>query len=506
MGTHHRCQLALTTIALAASAFVIAAYVLDAAALVAYPWDWSPDEGLYLDYARRLVQSPASLNLKSFVPFPSAYGPGLPALLAPAVLLGSNALAAARLVMLGCALLASWATYTLARQACSRPLSLAAAALALAPFDLTFWHVLVRTDGPMLTFWLLTAVAVLPRQLTRGADALSAQRIALGVAFLLAAALTKQTAVLHGAPLVLGWWWVDRRSAVRLASSLALAGLVVVLALQWATSGGFLWANRVWGLHAWQPAVAVTIVLVFIHAAWPALLVGAVALEIAVRRGAVPQATRDASLLLVVGGLAALPLTGKFGAWWNYLLPLVPALAVVAARATASAWTRSTRRPQPQLVAAAVLALAALVLALTREFPLPTAEDERTAGVLYGYVRSHTRETGGPILAIRPELAYVVVGQSVEMEGSGYIHIATRHAPGTDLIVRRLASGTYTLAIVSWPMPPDALAELSRSYADAGGCSLGYYYGRSWASVFPRRDVFRPMPSVAGARCSSAGR
>src|SRR5215475_11096668 len=68
-----------------ASVALLAAYALRAAVLIVYPWDWSPDEGLALDYARRLAVDPASLYAKSAVPFPSAYGPLLPLLLAPIV-------------------------------------------------------------------------------------------------------------------------------------------------------------------------------------------------------------------------------------------------------------------------------------------------------------------------------------------------------------------------------------------------------------------------------------
>ena len=497
-----RVELVLISTTLACSALVVVAYVLHAGALVSYRWDWSPDEGLYLDWARRLLHSPGSLHLRSFVPFPSVYGPGLPALLAPAVAFGAPSLPAARLVLLACAMVSAWATYALARRVASPVLACAATALALAPFALTFWHLLVRPDGPMLTFWLLAALVLLPRQLARGADALTPQRTAFGVVLLLAAVLTKQTAVLHGAPLVLGWWWVDRRSAVRLASWLAGASLAVVLVLQWATAGGFLWVNRVWVLHgAWDPALALKITVFFALRAWPVLLVGAVALWVAVRGPAAEQARRDSSLLLVVGALAAAPLIGKYGAWWNYVLPLLPAAAVTAARAAAAPPGSPTRRPRPGLAWAAALAVLALVTAASERFPLPTAADEKTASAFYGYVREHTLESGGPILAIRPELAYVVVGQSVEMEGSGYLQIAGNHAPGTERIVQRLASGTYTLALVSWPMPAEAYAELSRSYRYAGSCRLGYYFGLSSVAVLPRQDLVRPLPTAADVRC-----
>ncbi len=72
----------------------------------------------------------------------------------------------------------------------------------------------------MTTLWLWAAVALLPRRLERGADRLTPTRAIGGSALLLAAVLTKPTAVLHGALLVLGWPLVDIRSALALIARL----------------------------------------------------------------------------------------------------------------------------------------------------------------------------------------------------------------------------------------------------------------------------------------------
>jgi hypothetical protein len=42
--------LLVTAIACTAAVLVVSAYVLRAGQLIAYPWDWSPDEGLYWNY------------------------------------------------------------------------------------------------------------------------------------------------------------------------------------------------------------------------------------------------------------------------------------------------------------------------------------------------------------------------------------------------------------------------------------------------------------------------
>src|SRR5574340_472766 len=209
-------EIALNACALTASLLVIAASVVRALALVAYPWDWSPDEGLFLDYARRFLEAPATLHGKSFVPYPSAYGPVLSIVLAPALILGeTNIVSAARGIALGWTLVGTFACYQLVRRTAPPATALAAAALALAPFDLTFWHVLIRPDGLQQTLWLLAAAVLLPRSLRRNAETLSPARTILGTVLVLAAVLTKATAIFLCAPLVLGWFLVDRPGAVR---------------------------------------------------------------------------------------------------------------------------------------------------------------------------------------------------------------------------------------------------------------------------------------------------
>ena len=159
----------LTGLSLAASLVVLGLYAAHVLVLVRYPFDWSPDEGLSLDYARRLLEAPATLYARSVTPFPSAYGPLLPAVLAPVVWLAGEPLAPARLLALGWTALGALAVFLLVRPVASPALALASCALALAPFDLTFWHVLVRVDGLMVALWLLAAVPLLARLGNAGA-------------------------------------------------------------------------------------------------------------------------------------------------------------------------------------------------------------------------------------------------------------------------------------------------------------------------------------------------
>src|SRR5262249_44380084 len=124
----------------------------------------------------------------------------------------------------------------------------------------------------------------------------------------------------------------------------------------------------------------------------------------------------------------------------------------------------------------------------------------------YGFVADVAREQRGPILAVRPEYAYFHVGQPVEMEGSALAHLAEARAPGTELVLKRLEEARYSLLIWTWPLPETGgyREAAARSYAAAGGCKLGYYFGTVTATLLPRRDLFRPMLPQAGTRCGTS--
>ena len=386
---------------------VLAAFVVfgavghSAGALLAYPWDWSPDEGLALDYARRLVEAPRTLYGRELIPFPAAYTPLLPLLLAPLVGLSEVPLLPARLLALAWTAAAATGLFLLVRRRSGPALALVAAAIVLAPQDFSVWFLLVRVDGLMVALWLGAAAALIPARVERGADTLSSARLWAGSVLLLASVLTKPTAVVHGAPLVLGWFLVDRRSAWRLTGTVLAGGIASLAALQIATDGGFLWTMRLWATHPRQAGLFEWIVTEFVAMHGMLLALVVVAIVWASKRREEPF--RDGAWLLVLGGLAIVPALGKGGAAINYLIPLYCALVALACRL----WP-----PAPHL---AVLLPAALGLALlARPFPLPTSADSATSAAFYSFVR----DRGRPILATRPDYAYFVVRQPVEVEGN----------------------------------------------------------------------------------------
>jgi hypothetical protein len=482
---------AIDTFAVACSLTVLLLYAFHASALIAYPWDWSPDEGLTLDYARRLWEAPRTLYARQVVPYPLFYNPLMPVLLAPLVQLTAAPLAGARLLALTCTAALTFCTYRLASPETRRPLALVAAALALAPFDLSFWHLLVRVDGLMTALWLAAAAVLLPSTLARGSAHLAWPRVLLGGSLLVASVLAKPTAVVHGLPLVAGWFLVDFSSARRLLLAVGAMGLAALAALQVATSGGYLWVMGLWLTHPKQPGLLTGTVGLFLDRTVLVLLFALVASFLVWRRDR--AALRDGALLLVVGGLLIVPTLAKGGAMWNYLLPLLSATIILGARW----WARANPR-LGSLVGGAL----ALGLALTREFALPTPLDRATSDAFYAYVQ----ERGQPLLATRPEYTYFLVGQPVEMEGSGFNYLVAAGAPGITTLRQRVEARHYRLIVLMpgyWPQRDGFPEALERGYRLVGACSLRYFYGlEPFLLLVPRDDPtrFAPPPET---RCRS---
>ncbi len=477
--------------AVAASLLALGIYAWQAVSLTRYPWDWSPDEGLFLEYARRLVQDPVMLYPRSVTPYPASHGPLQPVILAPIVALFAEPIRPARVLAMGWTALIALAVYRLVRRKATWPQALACAALVLAPLDLTFWFMLLRVDGLMTAFWLLGAVVLLPERLERGADRLSWPRAGVGALLLLAAVLVKLSAILHTAPLVLGWLLVDVASGLRLASLVGGGGLAALLGLQVATAGGFLWAMQLWK-SPFQPSLIALHGWIFFDSTWMVFLFAAFCLLAATRAGIRPF--RDGALLLMLGGLAIVPSMARLGAWWNYLLPLLCATVVLAGRWLGCSTGRFAR------FGPSLTALLALALAASRTFPLPTLEDERTARAFYDFVGEAVRHERKPILATRPEYAYYVAGQPTEIEGASIDQVWAARVPGIELIRERLDATSYGL-VVGLGLPGDLGAALQLRYRRVGSCELRFFYGLTAFTLHLPRDSSLRFAPPPGTRC-----
>lgn len=477
-----------------------------AAALIRYPWDWSPDEGLYLDFARRLMQSPGSLYPLRVVPVPDFLGPGLPILLAPVVARFAMPLGPARVLAVLWTAGIVGAIYALIRRRAQPVPAITLALLALGPFHITFWYMLVRPDGLMIALWLWGAVLLLPSGLERGADSLSWPRT-LGGAFLLGAAVfTKASAALHGAPIVLGWLLVDRRSFVRLGGAIVAIVAIVLVVFALTTEGGYIRQILLSTTFGTQPGLLQMSVRYFLATSLPLLVFALLGALWSLRHGVRPL--RDPTLLLVAGGLTMVPALAKYGALPNYLLPLLCGIAAFAGRvwgglpAAASADGDRTR-----LLPSVAAIAAALFFLRTQAPPVPPPGAEATARAFYRGVVSLVQDQGSPLLALRPEYAYFAAGQPVLAEGVILRFLLAAGSPGADQVLSGLKAGRYRTVVLlpAGLQEGEPLAEaLHDTYRTLGACTLSYFYGPAEALIMVPKDRAARFDPPAGTRCRAA--
>lgn len=488
-------------VAFATAGVCLLVYLANAGALIAYPWDWSPDEGVALDFARRLVRDPASLYPGRAVPVPDGYGPVTWAVLAPVVDAFDPPTHAARLLALGWTLASVAAAYVLIRRRADAGLAILGATLLLVPMKETFRLVVLRPDGLMLALWLWAAVLLAPPRIERGAARLGWREVVLGSLLIVAGVLTKPVVVLLGLPLLLCWFLVDRRSGWRLSAALLALGLASLSLMQALSGGGYLAVAELWTAHPVSAAHMGSLLWAFVSGQAALFAWAAAGAAFAWSRGQAPW--RDGTVALGLGSALVVPTLAKYGSSSVYLLPLLAATAILGARWWAAG---SGSGASPRTVALAAVATAGIAVGFvaTSPFPLPTREDRVTGDAFYSLLRSLVRERGGPILVTRPEYAYFHVGQPTELEGSSFFFLTGAHAPGTDGVYRRVALGSYTIVGGSTRFlgkDRSLFEAIRRGYVPFAGCHLGFYFGTEAVILLaPKHDPVA-FVSTPGARC-----
>lgn len=481
--------------AVAASTLAIVLLLVQSWRIASYPFDWSPDEGLAHDYGARFRTDPASLYPAGGIPFPDAYGPLLPALLA--LVTAEPSIPAGRVLAGLWTLLTAAAAYRLARREGSALVGVVGALAALHPFSIMSWSLLARSDGLMLALWLWSAVCLLPREVGRGADRLDARRLALGGGLLFLSVTAKASAVVHGIPLVLVWAVVDGRSFWRLAGLMGMLGAAWVFALQALTSGSYLASLSSWTYHGHSVEQAAQILRFSLQSDAGGVLALAAAAGLSLRSGLAMRSMN--AWVLILGGLATVPMLAKSGAAFNYMLPLVAGLGIAAAQGAARL---ETRRP---LAARWILAGLAVWFLLAPAPRLPTGEDRRTSAFFY-------QATGGvapgePILALTPDWLYVARGQAVEMAGASLPQAVAANRPEARTILDRLRATEYRLVVLVpdfWPAGSAYRAALLEHYRLWGACRLGYFYGTGYQHVIlVPRNWRAPFDPPADTRCAA---
>jgi hypothetical protein len=476
------------------AAVAIGLFVRSAVTLIRYPFDWDPGEGLVIEAATRLWQHGLAALYPSgaVVPAPFTYGPLVPALLAVTTW-GHASLGVARALGTGFALAAGGAVYLLVRKTGTRATALAFAALALAPASRTYWLALARVDAAMIACWLGAAVFLVPKTLARGSDRLGWPRALAGASLLVLAVLAKPTMVVLGAPLVLGWLLVDLGSAARVGLASLVGGGLCFAWLELSTGGGF--ARTLWfqTFPARIPGQSSRLLLDVLTKHGAATALTLLALAIAARRR--DGSWRDGAWLLWLAGPLTIPMLAKAGAVINYQLPWALGQAALAGRLIGSGLTVQQDRRLPADAIGALPAAGVALALMLAGFPLPTRTDRRTAQSFYGFIEARR----GPMLAVHPDLAYVVAREPVLLEMALFPDLYRHGLPGTRQLFDRLDRQEFHTVVENL----DRWSLQAKGYTPVGGCQLGYHYGDMRVLLMvPAAEapstVFSPLP---GSRC-----
>ena len=287
-----------------------------------YPLDYG--EGPLLAHAVRLAHGdpvyvvPGAAPPWTVVNYPPVY----PLLNAVGSMLAGPAFWYGRLLsMLGAVAAATFAGLIVAQLTRDRVAALVTALLMPAVPYLGYWAALARVDALALAFSLAGLWCVVRQPASN-------RWLIAAVVLLTAAAYTRQTYLLVAPVAAFCWLWPDgRRRALGFAA--ALAGIVVILglALNLATHGGF-WFNVVTAnvnAYDWE------LLLAYVHdiaGTIPLLIILLIACVVV----AVRHRQESARLLLpyTLGALVVTLTAGKEGSSVNYLLELGTALSLAA--------------------------------------------------------------------------------------------------------------------------------------------------------------------------------
>ena len=228
-------------------------------------------------------------------------------------------------------------------------LTAATAALVIAVAPLAIQFSATAFSDPLLTFWLMSVLVLLPAAGHRSRPALA------GFCFGLALATKYQAALFL--PLVLGLGWLGgwgrrewTRALLGLAAVLALlaawgvsrSGGTPVVAAQWANVGG---VRLAWSWELW-PRLLAQGRLWLVGLGWPLAVLGAAAMGgVAISRdGRARLSPRETLVSLFVLAYLLIHWLGSIPAWDRYLLPVLPLVAALIGRGVSLLWSGVCRR------------------------------------------------------------------------------------------------------------------------------------------------------------------
>lgn len=401
-----------------------------------YPLDYG--EGPLLAHAVRLAHGdpvyvvPGAAPPWTVVNYPPVY----PLLNAVGSMLAGPAYWYGRLLsMLGAVAAATFAGLIVAQLTRDRVAALVTALLMPAVPYLGYWAALARVDALALAFSLAGLWCVV-RQPT------SNRWLIAAVVLLTAAAYTRQTYLLVAPVAAFCWLWPDgRRRALGFAAALAGSVLVLGLALNLATAGGF-WFNVVTANVNAFDWTLLTAYLTDIGSHVPVLVLLLVAGGIVgIRRQ--QQSTR----LLIPYALSALVIvltSGKEGSNVNYLLEFGTALCLASGLLLAA--VRSSPRARTAVLVALLLQSLLLLVAPHGYYGyLGSLVDNRAVPARISAV---VTASGGPILADEDAGFLPINGDPIVLQTFEFRQLALAGVWDQTPLLTSIENRTYPLIMI----------------------------------------------------------
>ena len=243
----------------------------------------------------------------------------------------------------------------------------------------------------------------------------------------------------------------------------------------------------------------------FLVLAWPVLAL-ALGGYLAARACGRPHPSRPGPAARARRTDSRVPLLGKHGAGWNYLIPL--------ARGPDDRGLPLARRRHRGRLAAGASARwprrSAGGRRARRDAPVPRCRARSTSarpGCSTASPRRSSAAPAGLSSSAAPISSTSWPASRRRSRARSFIPPRARRRPGRPRTCSRgCARGRYTLVVETWPLPPgpEWRAALRAGYRHAGGCRLGWYFGGVISHVLRAPGRGDRVSPGAGTRCAPA--
>ncbi len=408
-------------------------FLVRAALVISYPFDWSTMDGYFVYYGQRLVSgAPIYFGYETIL-MPFEYVPLYPAVIGILAKIFGPAVWYERSVAVGCslviALVIGWATK---RATDDKLAAVVSALLFFAPASLSVWYIVRGLD--VLALLLALAGLYVMSKSREGGEC----QIAIATCLFVLAFFAKQTTVFQAMAAIAYMLCRNKKKGIILAMCYGGTVVAIVLLLQVVTEGwfyenAFLTTSR----NPYYPSL----LFGFLKDYFLCLFVAFPAALIAAGRGFGRRP--DIWILHFLFSLLSAILAGKVGAALSYFLPLFSATCICVGLFLGDS-DFAKRRP------IAACAMVVLMLVQTgfhfRSYvPVPTDADRRQAVLLNEHIKSRP----GELLIERIDSFATLNGRELNIEAVQLPILILRRKFDADVLAEAIKEKRFSLIVYS---------------------------------------------------------